>query len=125
MLAPARGRRQPPERPDSYWHLVVGDWILASTASRTPTRSPFTFAGKPWIAKEWLSQILYLGAWRLAGWTGMVVLAAAAIALAFGLLTRFLQERLAPLAVARLSSPSPSCWSRRTPSRARMCWPCR
>ena len=84
--------------PDSYWHLVVGQWILDHGF---PFADPFsfTFTGKPWIAKEWLSQLFFLGAFRLAGWPGMVLLAAGSIAFAFGLLARFLQERLVPIAV--------------------------
>ena len=87
--------------PDSYWHIASGKLILATGF---PWSDPFsfTFAGSPWIAKEWLSQVAYFGAWQVAGWSGMVVLAAAAIALAFGLLARFLQEKLAPLYVAAL-----------------------
>ncbi len=82
---------------DSYWHIVVGRWIVDHGAF--PTRDPFsfTFAGSPWIAKEWLSQILYATAQAAAGWPGMVVLAAAAVALAFGLFTRFLLDDLKPL----------------------------
>jgi hypothetical protein len=83
---------------DSYWHIAVGEWILANGFPHADPFS-FTFAGKPWIAKEWLSQILFVGAWRLAGWPGVVVLAAAAMALAFGLLTRFLRESLAAVPV--------------------------
>ena len=58
---------------DTYWHLVVGDWILKHGF---PTTDPFsyTFEGKPWIAKEWGSQLLYLAAWRMFGWTGIVVI---------------------------------------------------
>ena len=82
--------------PDSYWHIVVGRWIVEHRAF--PTRDPFsfTFTGAPWIAKEWLSQILYAGAHALAGWPGMVVLAAASVALAFALLTRHLVGELRP-----------------------------
>ena len=83
---------------DTYWHLVVGQWIIDHGFPHADPFS-FTFTGTPWIAKEWLSQILFLGAFRLAGWAGMVVLAAASVSLAFGLLARFLQERLAPIAV--------------------------
>jgi hypothetical protein len=82
--------------PDSYWHIVVGKWILTHGFPHTDPFS-FTFAGKPWIAKEWLSQIAYYGAWTLGGWSGMVVLGAASLGLAFGLLTAFLQEKFAPL----------------------------
>jgi len=81
---------------DSYWHIVVGQWILAHGFPHTDPFS-FTFAGKPWIAKEWLSQLLYFGAFHLGGWPAVVALAAGAIAAAFGLLTRFLQDRLALL----------------------------
>ena len=85
--------------PDSYWHLVVGRWIAEHRAF--PVADPFSFTtnGAHWIAKEWLSQILYSGAFAIGGWSGMVVLAAAAIALAFALLTRFLADELAPLPV--------------------------
>ncbi len=84
--------------PDSYWHLTVGDWILAHGFPHTDPFS-FTFAGKPWIAKEWLSQILYAGAWHLAGWSGVALLAAAALALAFALMAGFLERELAPVPV--------------------------
>ena len=81
---------------DSYWHIVVGQWILGHGFPHTDPFS-FTFAGKPWIAKEWLSQLLYFGAYRIGGWPAVVTLAAAAVALAFALLTRLLQERLSAL----------------------------
>ena len=52
--------------------------------------------GAPWITFEWLSEIVYAGVYALAGWPGVLVVAAAAIALAFGLLTFFLQRELSP-----------------------------
>jgi hypothetical protein len=55
----------------------------------------FTLAGTHWISSQWLAQLLFAEAYGLAGWPGVVVLAAATIAIAFGLLTRFLLERLA------------------------------
>src|SRR4029079_19121408 len=65
-----------------------------------PVADPFsfTFAGQHWIAKEWLSQLLYSGAYAVADWAGMVVLAAASAALASALLARWLERELAPLA---------------------------
>lgn len=83
---------------DTYWHLVVGGWILAHGFPHTDPFS-FTFAGHPWIAKEWLAQVVYFAAWRLAGWTGVAALAAGAIALALALLARALQRAVAPLIV--------------------------
>jgi hypothetical protein len=83
---------------DTYWHIAAGNWILAHGFPHADPFS-FTFAGKQWIAKEWLSQIAFAEAYRLGGWTAVVVIAAAALALAFGLLTRALQERLTPLPI--------------------------
>ncbi len=78
--------------PDSYWHVVSGRWMVAHWAVPTEDPFSFTFAGAPWIAKEWLSQLLYAGAHVLAGWSGMAFLAAGAVALAFALLARFLLD---------------------------------
>jgi hypothetical protein len=80
--------------PDTYWHIVVGRWIVENGAF--PHTDPFshTMAGAPWIAKEWLSQVLYAQAYALGGWGAVVLLAAAAVALAFYLLTRFLSDTL-------------------------------
>jgi len=90
--------------PDSYWHIVVGRWIVEHRALPTADAFSFTMTGARWIAKEWLSQILYAGAFAVGGWSGMVVLAAAAIALAFAVLARFLADELAPLAVIGLAA---------------------
>ncbi len=84
--------------PDIYWHVVVGDWIVAHRAF--PQVDPFslTMAGQPWIAKEWGSQLLYAGAYHLGGWAGVAILAAAAIGLTFALLARFMARTLSPIA---------------------------
>jgi hypothetical protein len=82
--------------PDSYSHIAVGRWILAH--GTMPASDPFSFSmhGAPWIAFEWLSEVIYAAVYALSGWAGVVVLAAAAIALAVGLLTRFLLRELSP-----------------------------
>jgi hypothetical protein len=65
---------------DTWWHLAAGQWILAHHS--VPTTDVFSFSapGTPWNAHEWLTEILFAGAFALAGWSGMVVLAGAAIA---------------------------------------------
>ena len=80
--------------PDIYWHLAVGDWIAAHHAF--PHKDPFslTMAGKPWIAKEWASQITFAAAYALSGWAGIVAISAAGIALTFALLARALMREL-------------------------------
>ena len=98
--------------PDSQWHIAIGKWIVENGRVPTVDSHSFTFLGKPWIAKEWLSQIAFAGAFGAAGWGGVVVLAAAAIAATFALLLRLLLRDLAPipalvlaLAAAAMSAP--------------------
>ena len=82
--------------PDTYSHIAVGRWIIAHGA--VPTTDPFSFSmnGAPWVAFEWLSEVIYAAVFALAGWPGVVALAAAAAALAMGMLTRFLLRELTP-----------------------------
>ena len=83
--------------PDSFSHIAVGRWIIAHAS--LPTTDPFSFSmhGAHWIAFEWLSEVIYAGVYAAAGWPGTVVVAAAAIALACALLTRFLVRAVAPM----------------------------
>jgi len=83
--------------PDSHWHITVGNWILEHRAVPDVDIYSFTFNGQPWIAKEWLSQVLLAGAYDIAGWGGVVALAAAAFAATFALLLRLLLRDLRPV----------------------------
>lgn len=80
---------------DTFWQIALGDWIVTQGAVPHVDTFSWTVAGRPWISSQWLAQVLLAQAHAVAGWTGVVVLSAAAIALAFGLLTRFLMEKLA------------------------------
>ncbi|WP_407193370.1 hypothetical protein [Bradyrhizobium sp. STM 3566] len=82
--------------PDSYSHIELGRWIIAH--GTLPTSDLFSFSkhGAPWITFEWLSEVIYAAVYALAGWPAVVAIAAAAIALAFGLLTFFLLRELSP-----------------------------
>src|SRR5215471_4760716 len=85
VLLPLGGRLL--NDPDVYTHLVVGRSILANRAFPRVDTFSATFSGEPWIAKEWLSQVIYTAAYSLGGWSAMAMLAAAATAAALGLLT--------------------------------------
>ena len=82
--------------PDSYSHIALGRWIMAHGTVPTTDSFSFSMHGAPWITFEWLSEVVYAAAYDLFGWNGMVALAAAAAALAVGLLTRFLLRELSP-----------------------------
>ena len=79
---------------DTYWHVAVGRWILDHQTFPRVDIYSFTKAGEPWISTSWLAQILYAETYELAGWAGPVILAAASIAVTFGLLTFILSRRM-------------------------------
>jgi hypothetical protein len=81
---------------DTFWQIALGNWMLAHGQVPHVDTFSFTVAGKPWISSQWLAQVVFAELYAQAGWNGVVVASAAAIALAFGLLTRFLTEKLAP-----------------------------
>jgi hypothetical protein len=86
--------------PDTHWHIAVGDWIIANRALPHVDTFSFTFNGQPWIAKEWLSQLLLTAAFHAGGWGGVSALGAAAAAATFALLLRLLLRDLkAPVAL--------------------------
>jgi len=83
--------------PDTYSHIALGRWILQHHA--VPMVDPLsqTMRGEHWVAFEWLSQVAYASAHALGGWLGVVALASAAVAVAFGLLTHFLLREWQPM----------------------------
>ena len=84
---------------DTFSHVATGQWIIAHGAA--PRADPFSLsmAGAPWVAHEWLSEVVLALAFRLGGWSGVALLtgaAAAAAALIVGL-TAARELRGAPL----------------------------
>lgn len=75
---------------DTYWHIAAGSWMLDHRALLRVDPFSYTFAGKPWQTHEWLSEVLMALAYRLSGWSGIVLLAAAASAATAGLLLWYL-----------------------------------
>jgi len=67
---------------DTFSHVATGEWIIAHGAA--PRADPFSvsMAGAPWIAHEWLSEVILALAFRLAGWSGVALLTGAAAATA-------------------------------------------
>jgi hypothetical protein len=67
---------------DSWSHLATGEWIIAHGSA--PHVDPFShsMAGEPWTAHEWLSEVLLTLAFRLGGWSGVVLITGVAAAMA-------------------------------------------
>jgi hypothetical protein len=59
--------------PDIWWHLRTGELILSTHS--VPRTDPFSFTrfGQPWVAHEWLSDVLIYGLYRIGGWGGLIV----------------------------------------------------
>lgn len=98
--------------PDTQWQVAVGRWIIEHGTVPTVDGQSHTFLGKPWIAKEWLSLVILALAYDGAGWNGVAVLAAGAIAITFSLMLGLLRRDLAlmpalVLTIAALSMSAP------------------
>src|SRR6202050_3831480 len=72
--------------PDVWWHLKTGEYIAAHKS--VPHTDPFSFtrAGEPWVAHEWLTDLLLYKLLRTPGFGGLIVVFAAILCAAFFLL---------------------------------------
>ena len=86
---------------DVSWHIATGEWILDHRA--IPHTDPFSFTwfGKPWVPIEWLAEVIYAGAYRLAGYGGVAALVTAALmalhAVVYGNASRWVRGALLPI----------------------------
>lgn len=86
--------------PDLWWHIRTGAWIWQNKAFPTVDVFSYTYAGQPWIAKEWLSQLIYFAAQTLAGWRGVAFLGVASIGLSVAMLYAIVSAALRPSVAA-------------------------
>jgi hypothetical protein len=72
--------------PDLWWHLKTGQLIVAQRS--IPRADPFSYtaAGKPWIAHEWLTDVLLFELQQSSGSGGLIVAFALVVCAAFFLL---------------------------------------
>src|SRR2546423_10977844 len=68
---------------DLAYHLRAGGMILDTGAIPTHDTFTFTAAGTPWLDQQWGAQVILAAVYRLAGWTGLVVLRAALVGVLF------------------------------------------
>src|SRR5260370_5860507 len=72
--------------PDLWWHLQSGQLIAERRSVHQDDPFSFTRAGQPWVAHEWLTELLLYELRRAAGWGGLIVVFAAILCAAFFLL---------------------------------------
>ena len=70
---------------DLAYHLRAGGTFLDTR--EIPMRDSFTFTadGAPWLNQQWLAQVILAGFYRVAGWTGLVLLRALLVGTLFAL----------------------------------------
>ena len=85
---------------DVSWHIASGRWMLEHHA--IPSVDPFsmTAAGHPWVAMEWLGDVVLALAFLIAGYAGPMAVVAAAMVALQALIYRFLASRAGPIVIA-------------------------
>jgi hypothetical protein len=80
LLFMVAGRSSMFRDPGTFWHLSVGNNIIA--AKRLPQTDTYTFTrdGRYWIADQWLAEIAMAGIHHAAGWDGLSTVTAAVLA---------------------------------------------
>jgi len=77
---------------DMWWHLATGRYILDTGA--IPYADPFSYTaqGQPWVAHEWLAEILMILLYRSGGYLPMVLFFAAVTTTTYWLASRTLLQ---------------------------------
>jgi hypothetical protein len=57
--------------PDLWWHIKYGEAILATHHWPTIEQYSFTAAGRPWLAYEWLGDVLFAAVYQAGGLRGL------------------------------------------------------
>jgi hypothetical protein len=82
------------EDPDTYWHITVGQRIWQTGSLPRVDEFSHTFYGNPWIANEWVMDLLMFAVYNLGGWRALVLLTACTIAATYALLYLVLSREL-------------------------------
>jgi hypothetical protein len=79
---------------DTISHIYTGQWILDHARFPTVDFYSYTAAGKPWIATEWLSEIVLAVAYKFGDWRAVAILGAASCSAIIGILCFYLVRHL-------------------------------
>ncbi len=71
---------------DLTYQLRAGAQIVSTGTIPSVDTWTYTAAGQPWFDQQWGAQVVLDAAYRVAGWTGLVLLRAGLVAIIFGCL---------------------------------------
>src|ERR1051325_6146772 len=76
------------EDPDTYWHIVLGRWIIDHVAVPRHDLFSFTMQGAPFVPFEWLAEVAIGAIHDHLGWAGLAAAPAFSAAAGPGVLAR-------------------------------------
>lgn len=82
--------------PDVMLHIVVGRWIIANRAVPRVDFLSHTLPGAPWVAHEWLGEVITALFYESLGWHGLVMMASLGLGAAIALYARDLLRAYTP-----------------------------
>src|ERR1044072_9756427 len=68
---------------DFWWHLKTGEYILRNFSIPRVDFYSFTTPGKPWVAHEWLSEVIFYLVYSRAGFNTLILILPVLTVLAF------------------------------------------
>ena len=79
---------------DVSWHIATGRWILQHGI---PSTDPFshTMPGHPWVAHEWLPDLIFAAAFNLGGYPGVAAIVGLALLALFAIVALPLRRQVA------------------------------
>ena len=82
---------------DTGWHIRTGEWILANHHVPLTDLFSYTKPGQPWIAWEWLSEVVFAGLNAWGGLALVLLVSVLLIAITLVLLFRLARRKSNPL----------------------------
>jgi hypothetical protein len=92
LVLMAVGREKLFQDPGTFWHVALGQRLLADGELTRSDSLTFTFARKPWLSLQWLGEALMALAYQVGGWDTLLLLAAVVLAATYALLLRRLMR---------------------------------
>ncbi len=89
---------------DTGWHLAAGRYIIEHL--QIPSTDPFsyTFHGRPWVAHEWLAEVVMHGIFATLGWPGLMLVFGLFFGLVIAIISLYAQRWLTPVTATSIAA---------------------